>query len=77
MEARNEVHIVLHENGHINSVDCWCEPTGYWYTNRLDITMFVVEHNDDVPNHHEDVLDERDVHPDWVTKRLDEMCPDQ
>lgn len=46
----NEVHVVLFDNGHINSIDCWCEPTDIRRVrNKHGIDVLVVEHHDFSP----------------------------
>jgi len=62
---RNEVHICHTDVGHNDSVDCWCEPVRiYWYTNKNNILMLVVEHNDDSHIHRltRTAVRERDKH---------------
>ena len=74
MEQRNEVHLTDTDNGHTLDTDCWCEPTKmYWYTNQHNITMFVVEHNDETHAHHAHVLREREAGRDWITVTLDSL----
>ncbi len=65
----NEVHLTLANNGHIMSTDCWCEPANiYWYTNDRNITMLVVEHNDDQLQHRLVIVNNREAIQDWVTR---------
>ncbi len=82
---RNEVHLCDFPNGHVLSIDCWCEPTRYyWVTNKHGINVLVVEHVDDTPSHHMDVLNERESrkrkrslvnNPDatWITRVLEKV----
>jgi len=72
--AENEVHVCQFHNGHVNSVDCWCEPTAiYWYCNVRGLMVLVVEHDDDTAAHHYDVLKLRDAENDWVTQLLESL----
>lgn len=68
---RNEVHLVQCKNGHLMSVDCWCEPNKiYWRQNMFGVQYLVVEHEDDTLRNHEFVIRERATDPDWVTRLL-------
>lgn len=79
---RNEVHLVTAQNGHVLSIDCWCEPSHIeWVTNKLGIKMLVIEHDDETLKHHILVNAERerdrrkpclDFHTDldWITRAL-------
>jgi hypothetical protein len=73
--GRNEVHITNVMNGHILNMDCWCEPKGGWHTNKHDILMFVVEHNDgeDGHLHHATISGLRITNPDWITLLLNSI----
>ena len=82
---RNEVHLCDFPNGHTLSTDCWCEPKNiYWVTNKHGIEVLVVEHSDNTPMHHLDVLGDRHDHtrdaytcnePDapWITRALNRV----
>jgi len=68
---RPEVHLTLANNGHIHSTDCWCEPNRiYWYTNDKNVTMLVVEHNDDQLQNRLVIVNNREAIQDWVTRIL-------
>jgi hypothetical protein len=74
---RNEVHICSFDNGHVSSVDCWCEPVAiYWYENKHGVRVLVVEHDDDDSGRdHEDVIEGREHAPDWITLALEALDP--
>lgn len=76
LPKRNEVHVCLGPNGHISSVDCWCEPSSIrWITNKFGIKILIVEHDDQEPitMHHSGVVYARDRTQDWITVLLEEV----
>jgi hypothetical protein len=83
---RNEVHVMNAENGHLNSTDCWCEPSAVqWVKNKHGVNVLVVEHNDNTLMHYRTLLAcrERDklfvsptsvhwgIDAPWITRTLD------
>ena len=82
MADRNEVHITNTTNGHLMSVDCWCEPVSIrWIKNKAGIEALVVEHDDETLRQHADVLNERNLEranpwagnyagAPWITRAL-------
>lgn len=83
---RNEVHVCHSNTGHINSVDCWCEPQRiYWYTNPHGVKALIVEHEEATDLHRiaHIALRERDknlicdgsllwgIDEPWITRILD------
>jgi hypothetical protein len=80
--VENEAHICNAPNGHMLSVDCWCEPVAIRVVrNKRGINVLVVEHNDDTLSHRFVVVAERERdqskpyetnHPNasWITRAL-------
>jgi len=79
----NVVHVINSLNGHINSTDCWCEPSHILLmTNRYGIKILVVEHHDENSLEHRLVIlsrRERDrevkeepnrIDAAWITREL-------
>ena len=74
------VHLVNALNGHMMSVDCWCEPCRIsWYRNNRGVDVLVVEHDDITLKHREVQLAERragipaELH--WIDRVMD-AAPD-
>lgn len=62
MPQRNEVHVCLADNGHISSIDCWCEPVNIrWIRNKHGVDVLVVEHDDETLQDRDIVLFNREV----------------
>lgn len=56
----NQVHVSDYDNGHEQSIDCWCEPTQIIrQKNRHGIDVLIVYHNDYTPYHRAMVLADR------------------
>lgn len=70
--SNNEVHLTeFRDSGHVLKVDCWCEPSHITlHTNKFGVEYLVVVHNDETHFHHNMVLHERDIRPDWCSKIL-------
>lgn len=69
-------HLCNPDAGHItyNNRDCWCEPNCFYtLKDSSGNVIYVTEHNDDEPQSHTSILNERDKHPDWVTTMLDKI----
>lgn len=72
----NEPRLVAHlmnNTGHVNSTDCWCEPTYFWLQDGHDQWVFVVEHNDETADMHTLVLEQRGKDQDWVTALIESL----
>ena len=58
----NEVHVTNGNNGHLMSVDCWCEPASVVrLTNNHGVEMLIIEHSDHTLIHRQDVVHHRNV----------------
>lgn len=61
-----DVHIMDPDNGHIESEDCWCEPSrAYWITGKNGQQLHVLEHND------QPLAPTPGVWPRWLGNLLD------
>lgn len=71
----NEVHVCTTPNGHVNSVDCWCEPVSISRVrNKHGIDCLIVEHCDDTLAHRSLVVHYRNMEldtPDYFGAGLD------
>lgn len=65
MNAPKEVHILVHQVGHIIDPDCWCEP----HIDRNGDVLFI-KHNDTTDELHDSVIFHRSVILDWITNTL-------
>jgi hypothetical protein len=73
---RNEAHIILCDNGHLLSTDCWCEPVAIkWLTNKNGVRVLVVEHVDETFLPHLEVIRARDIADDILTRDLNHEVP--
>ena len=65
------VHVVEVENGHLNSMDCWCEPAAHIFQrNAKGTLMRLVAHEDLTLEHHNTVLAIRNQRQGWITSFL-------
>ena len=65
------VHVVETANGHLNSMDCWCEPAAYIFQrNAAGTLMKLVAHEDYTLMHHADVVILRTKKSGWITELL-------
>ena len=67
----HEIHITQYMNGHMPSVDCWCEPNVDWFTNEKKQKIALIRHVDYVPLDHVKVQTFRNTNPDWITQLLE------
>lgn len=67
-----EAHVIGDQPGHIQSVDCWCEPTYYWMIGKSNTRIRVVEH-DMTCIAREAIIAKRTASPDWVTLVLESV----
>lgn len=70
----SELHI-MNDVGHIDSTDCWCEPTYYLVDgddSPNDVPTLVVEHEDD-GRERTTVLALRTSKPDWLDSLLNSL----
>lgn len=84
MRVEGELHIMLNRHcGHIQSYDCWCEPSRIYFATVRGLPGItkVVEHDDNVSEHHLVTLNKRERdreaaytqnEPDapWITRVL-------
>ncbi len=82
MPDYNMCNITPSDSGHVHSVDCWCEPQGYWMRDAAGDPLFVIEHNDlHDENDAEGMIHKRSTvlnmrshdASDWVTRILDRV----
>ena len=65
------VHVVEAPNGHIDSMDCWCEPSKFIFQRNAVGTMLkMVAHEDYTFMHRNDVVILRNKKPGWLTELL-------
>ena len=65
-----ECHFALAPD-HVESIDCWCEPHYFWMADKKGAWVLVIEHEDETPRAHADVIQERTAKEDWVTVLLE------
>ena len=74
MPDRSETHIITGDCGHIEEIDCWCEP--FLYLDE-DTNELIVEHDDHcgnlAPLARQHILEQRNETPDWITRLLNSI----
>lgn len=68
------VHIAEVPNGHLSSMDCWCEPAAFVIQRNAAGTLLkMVAHEDYTLDHHTNVIAIRNQKPGWITRLLSQV----
>ena len=73
MGPKREVHIILHDTGHMPANQCWCEPHVEQTKDRDGTPITIFFHTDYSPHHHSLIMQKRSEHPGWISQFLDSL----